>query len=118
LFRRGVAHAQSEDHARAVFADLVCESGRVTFFELATPWFDRAKSAKLDPRSITGPVLVLGAERDRIVSPRRARQTAANYPKGTYAEVPGSDHFVLSGDALPVAMDYIDNWTERNHVFV
>lgn len=117
LFRDGIAHAQSEADARDVYAELVCESGRVTFFELAAPWLDKANSAAVDYSAMRGPVLVIGGEFDRIVRPSRARQSAARHTDATYVEVPRSDHFVLAGAALPVAMDHIDQWVDRNQLF-
>jgi pimeloyl-ACP methyl ester carboxylesterase len=113
---RLIAHAQTEEVAREVFDELVCESGRVLFFELAVPWLDRAKAARVDFAANTGPVLVIGGELDRIVPARLARRTAARYPNGSYAEIPGSDHLVFHGDALPVTVGCIDDWVARNHV--
>jgi pimeloyl-ACP methyl ester carboxylesterase len=113
-FRRGAAHVQTEETAREVFDDLVCESGRVLFFELAVPWLDRAKAARVDFAAITAPALVIGAGADRIVPPRLARRSAARYQNGSYAEIPGSDHLVFHGNALAVTMGHIDDWIARN----
>lgn len=116
-FWRGVAEAQTEEVARAAFGDLVCESGRILFFELAMPWLDRARVAKVDYGAITGPVLVIGGGHDRIVPPRLARRTAARYANATYVEIPGSDHMVFYGEALPVTMGHIDDWMADHDVF-
>jgi pimeloyl-ACP methyl ester carboxylesterase len=116
-FRQGVAGAQAEEVARAVFDDLVCESGRVLFFELAIPWLDRAKAAKVDFGAIAGPVLVIAGGCDRIVPGWLARRTAARYRNATYVEIPGSDHMVFCGEAQSITMSHIDNWIARNHVF-
>jgi pimeloyl-ACP methyl ester carboxylesterase len=116
ICRQVVAHAQTEEIAREVFAELVCESGRVLFFELAAPWLDRAKAAGVDFAAFTGPMLVINGELDRIVPARLARRTAAGYEKGSHVEIPGSDHLVFHGDALPVTMDHIDDWIVRDHV--
>jgi pimeloyl-ACP methyl ester carboxylesterase len=113
-FRRAAAHVQTEETARQVFDDLVCESGRALFFELAVPWLDRAKAATVDFAAITGPVLVIGGAADRIVRTRLGRRSAARYRNGTYAEIPGSDHLVFHGNALLVTMDHIDDWIARN----
>ncbi|MBC9077848.1 alpha/beta hydrolase [Mycobacterium canetti] len=78
-FRRVAAHAQTEETARDVFDDLVCESGRVLFFELAVPWLDRTKAARVDFAAITAPVLVIGGGADRIVPTWLARRSAARY---------------------------------------
>lgn len=113
LFRHAAAHAQTEEVAREVFAELVCESGRVLFFELATPWLDRVKAARVDFAAVTGPVLVISGELDRIVPARLARRTAAPYQKGSFVEIPRSDHLVFHGAALPVTMGHIDDWIAR-----
>ena len=74
VFRHGIAAAQTEELAREVFAELVCESTRAVYWELAHPRLDRAKAARIDFAAVTGPVLVIGGECDRIVPPRsRAR---------------------------------------------
>jgi pimeloyl-ACP methyl ester carboxylesterase len=116
-FRRGVAQAQTEQVAREMFADFVCESGRALFFELAVPWLDRARAAAVDFAAVTTPVLVIAGEYDRILPPRTVRQTAAGYKTATYIEIPRSDHLVFCGKALPVTMGHIDDWTAENHVF-
>jgi pimeloyl-ACP methyl ester carboxylesterase len=115
VFRSLIASTQTEDVAREVFAELLCDSGRV-LYEIGLPWRDRAKAATVNFAAITGPVLVIAGVCDRIVSPRIARQTAARHQHATYVEIPRSDHLVLSGEALPVTMGHIDNWIARNHV--
>ncbi len=114
-FRSHIANTQTEESAREVFAELVCGSGRV-LCEIGFPRLDRAKAATVNFAAITGPVLVIAGERDHIVPPRIARQTAARYQHGTYVEIPRSDHMVFSGAALPVTMGHIDDWIARNHV--
>jgi pimeloyl-ACP methyl ester carboxylesterase len=115
-FRRAAAHVQTQETARQVFDQLVCESGRVLFFELAMPWLDRAKAARLDFGAVAGPVLVIAGACDRIVPGPLARRTAARYQNATYVEIPGSDHFVFHGNALPVTIGHIDDWIARDHV--
>lgn len=117
LFRRGAAGAQPEDLARAVYDDLVCESGRVLFFELAAPWLDRRHAAAVDPCSIAAPVLVLRGSADRMVPARVARHTASEYRDGTYVEIPGADHLVFHGAALPATMAAIDRWLAEHTLF-
>jgi pimeloyl-ACP methyl ester carboxylesterase len=75
-----------------------------------------SKATVVDFAAITSPVLVVGGECDRIVPAGVVRQTAARYQRGTYVEIPGSDHMVFSGAALPVTMGHIDDWIARNHV--
>ena len=99
-FRKSTANAQTEEHARELFAGLVCDSGRV-MCEVGFPWLDRGNAATVNYSAITTPVLVLAGECDRILLPRIARQTAARYTQATYVEIPHSDHMVFSGEALP-----------------
>jgi pimeloyl-ACP methyl ester carboxylesterase len=114
-FRRWIANTQTEDVARQIYDGLVCESGRYVWeLFLALPRLSNATA--VDFAAITTPVLAIGAEHDRMVSAGVVRQTAARYRHGTYVEIPGSDHMVFSGAALPVTMSYIDDWMARNQV--
>jgi pimeloyl-ACP methyl ester carboxylesterase len=114
-FRRWVANAQTEDVAREVHDGLVSESGRYVW-ELfaAIPRLSRA--TVVDFAAVTTPVLAIGADRDRMVAAAIARQTAARYRHGSYVEIPGSDHMVFTGAALPVTMGHIDEWIASNRV--
>jgi pimeloyl-ACP methyl ester carboxylesterase len=113
-FRKSTANAQTEEHARELFAGLVCDSGRV-MCEVGFSWLDRNKAATVNYSAITTPMLVIAGECDRILLPRMARQTAAHYQQAAYVEIPRSDHMVFSGEALPVTMSHIDNWIARNY---
>ncbi len=82
---------------------------------LALPGPGRGRQGRF--LAIRTPVLAIGGKRDRLVNFRVARATAARYPNGTYVEIPGSDHMVLHGTALPVTMARIDEWMARHQVF-
>lgn len=112
-FRRWVANTQAEDVARGIHDGLVCESGRYVWELLLSP-LNLSKATVVDFAAITTPVLVIGAECDRIVSSRVVRQTAARYRHGSHVEIPRSDHMVFSGAALPVTMGHVDDWIARN----
>lgn len=114
-FRQWVANAQTEEAAREFYAGLVCESGRA-YCELVFPFLDRGKAATVDFSTVTTPVLVIRGEHDRVVPPQIAPKTAARYQRGTYVQIPLSDHLAFSGDALPATMGRIDDWTARNHL--
>lgn len=114
-FRRWIANSQTEEVAREIFADLACESGRA-FWEIFCPFLDRGKAITVDFAAVTTPVLVIRGECDRVVPPQIAPKTAARYHRGTYVEIPRSDHLAFSGAALPVTMGHIDDWIARNHV--
>jgi pimeloyl-ACP methyl ester carboxylesterase len=115
-FRRWITNTQTEETARELFADLVCDSGRA-YCEIVFPFLDRGKATTVNFAAVTTPVLAIGGECDRIIAPQAARKTAARYGWGTFVEIPHSDHFVFFGDALPVTMSHIDDWIARNHVF-
>lgn len=114
LFRTALCPNQTEELALDLYADLVCESGRVIFLEVGMPWLDRTKAARVDHTSVTVPVLAIAAEDDRVVSARSVRETAARFSHGTYAEIPDSDHLVFSGKALTTTMNRIDRWVDAN----
>jgi pimeloyl-ACP methyl ester carboxylesterase len=107
--RKSIANAQTEEYARELFTEVVCESGRA-LCEISFPRLDRAKAATVDFTAITTPVLVIAGECDRLLPARIPRLTAARYQNGTYVEIPRSDHMVFSGEALPITMGYIDDW--------
>jgi pimeloyl-ACP methyl ester carboxylesterase len=114
-FRRWIANAQTEETAREFFADFVCESGRA-YCEAAVPYLDRGKATTVNFAAVTTPVLVIRGEHDRGIPPQVAPWTAARYQRGTYVDIPRSDHLVFFGEALPVTMGHIDDWIARNHV--
>jgi len=113
-FGRWIANTQTEDITREIYDGLVCESGRY-LWELLLGALKLSKAAVVDFAAVTTPVLVMGAECDRIVSAGVVRQTAARYHV-TSVEIPRCDHMVFSGKALPITMSYIDDWMARNRV--
>jgi pimeloyl-ACP methyl ester carboxylesterase len=117
LFRRQITNATDEQTARGFYEELVCDSGRV-YCEMAFWFLDRAKASRVDFAAITTPVLAIGGEFDLLVSPHLARATANRYANGTCVEIPGSDHMVLHGKALPVTMARIDEWMARNRLLI
>jgi pimeloyl-ACP methyl ester carboxylesterase len=114
-FRRWIANTQTEEAARELFADFVCESGRA-YCEILFAFLDRGNATTVNFAAVTTPVLVIRGERDRLIPPQIAPKTAARYQKGTFVEIPRSDHLVFFGEALPVTMGYIDDWIVRNCV--
>jgi pimeloyl-ACP methyl ester carboxylesterase len=114
-FRRWVAPALTEDVAREVYSGLVGESGRA-YCEILLASLKLSDATVVDFAAVSTPVLVLGAECDRIVPSGVVRQTAARYRHGTSVEIPSADHMVFSGAALPVTMGHIDDWIAKNRV--
>ena len=114
-FCRWVANTQTEQVAHELHSELVCESGR-WYWAMLLGSLRLSKDTAVDFAAVTTPVLVIGAECDRIVPSGVIRQTAAKYRHGTHVEIPGSDHMVFSGAALPVAIGHIDSWTAKNRL--
>jgi pimeloyl-ACP methyl ester carboxylesterase len=114
-FRRWFASRQAEDILGEIYDGLVCESGRA-MCEMAVAVAKLSKATVVDFAAVTTPVLVIKAEYDRIAPTGVIRQTAARYQRGTHLQIPGADHMVFSGAALPVTMEFIDDWIARNHV--
>jgi pimeloyl-ACP methyl ester carboxylesterase len=114
-FQRWIANTQTEDIAREIYDDLVCESGRVNW-EMLLAAVRLSEATVVDYAAVTTPVLAMGGEYDRIVPAGVVRQTAARYERGTHVEIPRSDHWVFSGAALPVTMGHIDDWLVRNQL--
>ncbi|WP_338889401.1 alpha/beta hydrolase [Rhodococcus sovatensis] len=110
-FYWGAAGNMSERDARVMFETLVTESGRA-YFEMGFPWLDRQHAARVDFDRVNTPVLTVSGTRDRIVAPRVARVTASKYANGTFVSIPGADHMVFDGTALPVTMRAVDKWLE------
>jgi pimeloyl-ACP methyl ester carboxylesterase len=115
VFRRYVTNTTDERLARELYSELVCESGRV-YCEMPFWFLDRHRASRVEFAAVTTPVLTIGARRDRLVNRRVARATAKRYATGTYVEIPGSDHLVFHGNALPVTMGRIDDWMARHRV--
>lgn len=109
-WRTGVVNEQSEEFAEEIFQTLVMESGRA-YCEMGFPWLDRHHAARVDFSAITGPVLIIGAERDHVVVPQIARATASRYSgRAKHVEIKGSDHMMFFGRYLPVTMGEVDRW--------
>lgn len=116
VFRRYITNSTDEALARDLYDELVTESGRV-YCEMAGWFLDRDKATRVDFSAVTTPVLTIGGERDRTVNWRVAHATAKRYQAGTYVEIPGSDHLVFHGGALPITMARIDGWLANHGVF-
>jgi pimeloyl-ACP methyl ester carboxylesterase len=112
-FGRWIANTQTGDTAREIYAGLVCESGRA-MCEMAVAVAKLSKATVVDFAAVATPVLVMGAECDRIVPAGVVRQTAAKYQHGCSVEILRSDHMAFSGASLPVTMGHIDDWIARN----
>lgn len=110
---KGVANEHSREFQEQFYAELKAESGRA-YWEMAFPWLDNSNASTVDFSAITGPVLVLGAQNDRIIHRKIARATARRYPTAKYIEIPHSDHMMFFGQFLSPTMAHVDNWLREN----
>ncbi|HZN80595.1 MAG TPA: alpha/beta hydrolase [Mycobacterium sp.] len=114
-FRRCVANEQDETAARKLHNNQVFESGRV-FAEVYLPHLDHGHAARVDYQAETGPVLVIGGSKDRIVSTNVCRQTAAHYPHGQYVEIDGADHMLVAGRFVATVLHHLHEWIADNQL--
>lgn len=73
--RRGVYNGVPEAEVRPALAELTWDSGPV-LAQIAAPWLDKAKGARVDYARLAMPSLVVTGLDDRIVSPETSRKTA------------------------------------------
>ncbi|MFI5000983.1 MAG: alpha/beta hydrolase [Reyranellales bacterium] len=89
-------NTMNPEEATPLHETFVHESGRA-LFEIALPWLDGARAASVDPKDVTVPLLIVAAEKDKLVPPGVVRRTAARFGKvAAYREYRGQAHWVLS----------------------
>lgn len=97
--RWGVFNHVPEEDARRHYADQLPESGRAAA-EIAFWFLDRQRTTAVDFDQVQCPVLVIGAEHDRIVPASVCRSVARRYANARYQEIKGSGHWTLEGAPL------------------
>lgn len=84
-----------EAERRPIYDRLVHESGRAAA-EIGFAPFDRRGAARVDPDRVHCPLLVVGAELDRLVPESVARKVAARYgDRATYWRIPDRGHWLI-----------------------
>lgn len=101
----------SEAERRAQFNRLVHESGRAVF-EIGLWPLDRRHAARVDPRAVSCPLLVVGAGRDHATPSFVARAVARRYPGAALLEVPEMAHWVLSEPGWDQVAEAVLHWLE------
>ena len=97
--RWGVYNHVPEKDALRHYADQVPESGRAAA-QIAFWFLDPQRTTVVDFKRVSCPVLVVGAEHDRIVPASVCRAIAGRYPSARYYEVKGFGHWTLEGEPL------------------
>ena len=111
--RWGIYNGVPEDIARAEFAGLVWDSGRV-IAEMTLPHLSATGATKVDYRRLDKPALVVVGAEDRITVPGIARATARRLAGETdYHELPGVGHWLFWGDTEARLLALIGDWLRR-----
>lgn len=90
--------------SQKIFRAIVQMPVAPAYSEIFFRYLDRGKATTVNFAAVTTPVLAIRAECDRCITPQVAPWIAARYRRGTYVEIPRSDHLVFNGEALPVTM--------------
>ena len=109
-WRWGVANGVPEDLARAEYAALVWDSGRV-MAEMTLPNLSATAATKVDYAKLNRPALVIVGADDRTTVAGISRATARKLT-GTvdYHELPGVGHWLFWGDTEGRVGDWIEAW--------
>ena len=98
--RWGIFNEVPSEIAEREIDALVPDSGRV-LFQMAMPWADPAKGAKVDYIRLNMPALVVVGDRDRITPVATARATARQLTgRVDYRELSGVGHWLFHEPAL------------------
>jgi len=94
--RWGIFNHVPEQDARRHYEEQVPESGRAAA-EIAFWFLDKRRTTVVDFKRVTCPVLVVGAQHDRIVPASVCRVVAGRYTNASYHELKGCGHWTLEG---------------------
>lgn len=98
--RWGIFNEVPSDVAEREIDALIWDSGRV-LFQMAMPWADPAKGAKVDYARLNMPALVVVGDSDRITPVATARSTARQLTgQVDYRELPGVGHWLFHEPVL------------------
>lgn len=94
-YRWGVLNRVPARDRHALYERLaVYDSGRV-YADVAFPDKDPSRSASVETRAVTQPLLVLAGRHDRTTPLGDMRRVGAKYPQADYRELAGHGHFLL-----------------------
>jgi pimeloyl-ACP methyl ester carboxylesterase len=112
-WRWGVANGVPEDLARAEYAALVWDSGRV-MAEMTLPGLSASGATKVDYGKLDKPALVIVGADDRTTVAGISRATARKLT-GTvdYHELPGVGHWLFWGETEVQVGDWIEKWLRQ-----
>ncbi len=102
----------TEEERRKAYDETVPESGRA-MAEIGFWLFDRHSAARVDPKAITTPLLVVGATDDKITPAAVVRKVWKRYRHvAEYKEFSGHAHWVLAERGWQEIAQYCAEWLE------
>ena len=104
-------NVQKLEDKHAEFKKLVPESGLV-YFQMALPFLDKTKAAKVDFEKIKCPVLIVTGTKDKMTVSQIAYATARKYKQATVEVIKGADHMYESGKYMKTTVKIIKEWTQ------
>ncbi|MBU0993185.1 MAG: alpha/beta hydrolase [Proteobacteria bacterium] len=110
----GVINLLPPDEQEKIYRTFVYESG-LAGFQIGFWTFDFSGAAKVDKKKITCPVLVIGAQKDKITPVSVVKKVAKRYKTvSTYKEFSDHAHWVLSEPGWEDITGYIASWLNDN----
>ena len=100
------------EEAISLHGSFVHESGRA-LFEIAFPWLDGRKAAKVDAHDIDVPLLFVSASEDKLVPAGVVRNTVARFPGAEHRLYTGQGHWVLGQPGWQSVAQDVTTWLER-----
>lgn len=109
----GALHLLPRELQEEEYGGWVYESGRAVF-EIGLWFLDRRRASAVDARSVTCPVLVIGARHDRMTPASVVRKVARKYGGvATYKEFEDHAHHVLREPGWEEVANYVLAWLEQ-----
>ncbi|MEJ2421786.1 MAG: alpha/beta hydrolase [Acidobacteriota bacterium] len=106
-------HLLPPDRQRDEYDKYVYESGRAAF-EIGFSLLDRQRASRVDETKIKCPMLIVGAQEDRITPASVVRKVAKKYgDRCEYKEFPGHAHWVLGEPGWEDVAGFVADWLER-----
>ncbi|MBN1423323.1 alpha/beta hydrolase [Candidatus Fermentibacteria bacterium] len=109
----GIFNMVPGEQRRALFDRFCFESGRAAA-EIGFSWLDPARTAAVDARAVTCPMLVIGAQHDRMTPAPIVQKIARCYPTATYRLLPGFGHWLIGEPGFGEVAAHILEWL-REH---
>ncbi|MCU0612819.1 MAG: alpha/beta hydrolase [Candidatus Eisenbacteria bacterium] len=109
----GIFNMTPESKRRALYDKFCHESGRAAA-EIGLWFLDSRRSAAVDASSVTCPMLVIGAARDRMTPSPIVRRVAGCYPTATYHEFADHGHWLIGEPGSEAVADVVVEWLKTH----